>query len=522
MMSSTIALPGPHAALPRGVRGRISTGIEPLDERWGGLTAPGVYVVAGAPGSRKLLCILHFLQAGITAGRRVALLSPLRPEKVLEEAEQWGFDIEPAWARGQLRLISFKADFQRRVLSAAVPSEVYEEFDQLLEGAVDRIGIDPGAALWETHAGSEPGARFVEWAERRDATILATVAGDLDEGLTPSTEWVAQTATGILHMESQPNGLLQLSPRRLTPSADGAGPLTLEAVAGRGLAAPSGKPDRRRTDASADAVLRLYLLSLTDELAAEVSAWADKRYDVTVGDDPLQIVEQFQTGQSFGRVLIYLDRGRIQEAVRACRVIRSMSAAPIFLASDDVLRSADRVRALEAGATDVLSGHPSMAELEARISRAESRSEAAHPDALPSESADPRTNRQVLARAPFVRLALERLGANEIFALVRLSAGEVSREALREVLATEVRHEEGDQIGELEPGFAVLLEGIRRDQAQAFLTRVRAALPEEAARDAGVAAEVLSSVTDAARIRAVLGRSQPKRAKQKGSSGSAA
>jgi len=118
----------------------------------------------------------------------VALLSPLRPEKVLEEAEQWGFDFEQAWMRGQLRLLSFKPDFQRRALSAAVPAEVYEEFDELLDGDVDRIGIDPGAALWETHAGSEPGARFVEWAEKREAAILANAAGDLDEGLAPSNE----------------------------------------------------------------------------------------------------------------------------------------------------------------------------------------------------------------------------------------------------------------------------------------------------------------------------------------------
>ena len=521
-MNSTIALPGPHAALPSGARGRISTGIEPLDERWGGLMAPGVYVVAGAPGSRKLLCILHFLQAGITAGRRVALLSPLRPEKVLEEAGQWGFDFEPAWKRGQLRMVSFKADFQRRALSAAVPSEVYEELDQLLGADMDRIGIDPGAALWETHAGSEPGARFVEWAERRQAAVLATVAGDLEEGLAPSTEWVVQTATGILHMEALSTGLLQLSPRRLTPSAEGAGPLTLEAVAGRGLGAPTGKPDRRRTDASADAVLRLYLLSLTDELPAEVMAWAQRRYDVTHGDDPLQVVEQFQTGQSFGRVLVYLDRDRMQEAVRACRVIRSMSAAPIFLASDDVLRSADRVRALEAGAADVLSGHPSIAELEARIARAESRHGSSEADRSRAEAVDPRINGNVLAAAPFARLALDRLAADEIFALVRLSAATVAREMLREVLVDQVRHEAGDRIGELEPGFAVLLDGIRRDQAQAFLARVRGALPEGASGDAGVAAEVLSSVADAERIRAVLGRSQAKRPKQKGSSGSAA
>ena len=518
-MNKTIALPGPHAALPSGARGRIATGIEPLDQRWGGLMAPGVYVVAGPPGSRKLLCLLHFLQAGVTAGRRVALLSPLRPEKILEEAEQWGFDFEAAWLRGQLRLVSFKADFQRRVLSAAIPSEVYEEFDRLLDGPVDRIGIDPGAALWETHAGSEPGARFVEWAESRDATIVATVAGDLEEGLPPSTEWVVQTATGILQLESQANGLLQLSPRRLTPSAESVGPLTLEAVPGRGLGAPRTRPDRRRTDASAEAVLRLYLLNLTDELPAEVGAWAKSRYEVTIGDDPLEIVEHFQTGETFGRVLVYVDRARIREAVRACRVVRSMSSAPIFLASDEILRSADRVRALEAGATDVLSGHPSMAELEARILRAESRHEVLETETPAARTPDAPANGKVLARGPFARLVLDRLGSDGIFALIRVSTGEVSRETLRQVLVDEIRHEDGDQIGELEPGFAVLLDGIRRDQAQAFLSRVRRALPDEAAGDAGVAAEVLSSVTDADRIRGVVGRSRPK---QKGSSGSAA
>ncbi|MEE9470432.1 MAG: ATPase domain-containing protein [Gemmatimonadota bacterium] len=518
-MNAIMVTQGPHGALREGSRARVLTGIEPLDKRWGGLMAPGVHVVAGAPGSGKLLCVLQFLNAGISAGRSVAFLSALSPEKVFREARGWGLELEDAWKHGQLRLLTFRADFQRRVLSAAVPEEMYEEFSELLAGGVERIGIDPGAALWETHAGSEPGARFMEWAEGTGSIVLATLPGGLEEALPAATEWVVQTAAGILLLERLPSGRYQLWPRRLSPPPESAGPITLEAAVGRGFVEPTGTLDRRRTDAPTEAASRLYLLDLTEELPAEVQGWAGGRFQLTVGREPLELVELLQRGEAYGQILVYLDRSRVEDAVQACRVIRSMSPAPVFLASDDTLRSTDRVRVLEAGATDVLSGHPSIAELEARIRRAaassrgdgargrEARRVALDSDASSDGKASPGPD--LLAKEPFAGAVTKRLAARGIFALVRLTAGESVRRALQDALLAQIRREAGDLVGSFGSGYCVLLEGIRRDQAQAFLGRVLDGLPAGSGEASGVAAEVLSSMTDAERIRAILGDSQP-------------
>lgn len=467
--------------------------------------APGVHVLAGAPGSGKLLCVLQFLHAGISAGRSVAFLGALSPPKVFREARGWGLELEDAWKHGQLRLLTFRADFQRRVLSAAVPEEMYEEFSELLAAGVERIGIDPGAALWETHAGSEPGARFMEWAEGTGSIVLATLPGDLEEALPAATEWVVQTAAGILLLERLPSGLYQLWPRRLSPPPESAGPITLEAAVGRGFVEPTGTLDRRRTDAPTEAASRLYLLDLTEELPAEVRSWAGGRFQLTVGREPLELVELLQRGEAYGQILVYLDRSRVEDAVQACRVIRSMSQAPVFLASDDTLRSSDRVRVLEAGATDVLSGHPSIAELEARMRRTVASSRGDGARGREARRAGP----DLLAKEPFAGAVRKRLAARGIFALVRLTAGESARQALQDALLKQIRREAGDLVGSFGSGYCVLLEGIRRDQAQAFLGRVLDGLPAGSGEASGVAAEVLSSMTDAERIGAILGDSQP-------------
>lgn len=500
---------GPHAAPTESSRASVRTGIEPVDRRWGGFGPPGVHIVAGAAGSGKFLCVLHFLAEGLANGEPVALLTSRSPKKVIEEARQWGFEFADAWSRGDLRLLSFHADYQRRVLSAAVPSEVFQELDELLPAGMTRIGIDPGAIMLQTHAGSEPGARFMEWAESCEAAVLVTLSGDLDEGLHPAMEWVAQTAASVVALERLPSGLLQLWPRRLNPPPENAGPVTLEAVPGRGLAGSSGKLDRRRTDSPSTAVRKLFVLQLAEELPEEIVGWAGTRFETVVGDDMIDLVERFQRGEAYGQILVYLDRARVDEAVRACRLIGSSSKARIFLLSDDDLRSTDRVRALEAGAADVLSGHPSIVELEARIARSQIDEPKADP-AGSSQASSAEDEPELLPWERFTGAVLGHLDSQAIFALVRVNAGRTAHESLGRILLEQLRHEAGDRVGVSEPGYAVLLMGVRREQAQAFLARVRASLPAAEGGEPGVAAEILSSVTDEARIRAVLGMTEPK------------
>lgn len=489
---------------------KLHTGIEPLDGRLGGLTPGGAYVIAGVPGSGRLLAVLQFLAAGLSAGARVALIGATAPERVMEHGRHWGLELEQPWKDGRLRLLSFKPDFERRLLSAAEPGEVFAELGQLLgagEG-LERLGIHPGAPLWETRSGTSLASQFVRWAESLGSTTWATVASDLEDTLSPATDWVLQAASGLFYLERLPTGLHQLWIRRLSPPTMESGPITLEAAPGRGLVAPTGQLDRRRTDPAAGSEGRLAILCLAPAFPPELAAWAGVRHrEVVELEAPLELVERLQGGEAFELILVYPDRGRIEEAVQACRVLRGLSPAPILVATEDRVRSTDRVRALEAGAADVLSAPLSVAELASRAERAR---EAAATGAPARRLSPPGGAAEGVLDGPSFAVAVrQRLARPEwsVFILVRFRAAPEVAGRVQEVLLSQVRGEAGDLVGRLEGGLGVVLQGAQEDQAAGFLGRVRRALGEGGGVEGGggaVGADTWSGLRDRERIEALL------------------
>lgn len=479
----------------------MRSGIGPLDERLGGLRAGGAYIIAGVPGSGRLAAVLQFLAAGLEDDDRVALLAASSPQRVLEQGRHWGLELDKAWQDRRLRLLSFKPEFERRLLSAAEPGEAFEELERLLGDGIARLGIHPGTPLWESRAGTSAASHFVGWAESLPATIWATVASDLDDTLSPASEWVLQAASGVFHFERLSSGLHELQVRHVSPPAEVGGPITLEAVPGRGLVPPSGSPSRRRTDAAAGSEDRLALLRLAAALPPEVGAWTRSRYEVVEVDEALGLVERLQEGGAFGLVLVYAARERIDEAVQACRVLRSLTPAPILVATDDRVRSGDRVRALDAGASDVLSGPLSIAELASRAERMQETGAGAARVRRPAAPGG--AGEGVLDGPSFARAVRERLSRPKwsVFALVRLRGPGASGERVRGALVAEVRDREGDVVGVLDDGYAVVLQGARADQAKAFLDRLRRSLGGGLP---GVEAETLSGLADRERIEAIL------------------
>jgi CheY-like chemotaxis protein len=481
---------------------RIQTGIESLDKRTGGIRAGGIYVIAGVPGSGKLPCVLQFINTGILAGESVALLTGTHPEQVFEQAAHMGFRFEEAWKQRQLRMLRFTDNFERLLLRAADPDEVFAELTASAGTDVARLGIDPGKPLWETRAGTALGSRFVNWAESSSATTWATLGSDLNDTVSPATEWVLQTASGVLKIERQSDGVHQLWIRRMSPPPDSQSAISLELVPGGGLQQPTGTLDRRRTDAPAGAERRLLLLKLAAELPHEISGWARGQFDVVESDQPLSIVAEIQEGTSFGVVLIYVDRKRSSEAVAACRALRPLTSAPIILVADDRLRATDRTNALDAGANDFLSDSFSIVELASRIDRAiESTRGLPHTRRsreTPAAGAAP----TALEQTQFIKTVVERLNAEDgsMFTLILVEPGADVADSATAVMLEQVRWDVGDFVGKVDGMFGVVLQGARPAQADAFFGRVRESLQRGGVQDPELALTVLNSATDADQI----------------------
>lgn len=481
------------------------SGIHPLDERIGGIRR-GVYLLAGVPGSGHFTAVLQFLNAGLSAGERVALVTGVEPAQVFETAHHWGFPLEEAWRDGRLRLVGYQADFSRRIQHSAEPLEIFEELSQAVGDGVARLGIYPGTPIWETRSNPLVGQRFLEWADRHRFTVWGTLMRELGEGLAASTEWVLQGAAGVFELQQLRTGLLQLWVRSVSPPVELPGPITCALRPGAGLVTPTELPSRRSTDAPPGSERRLLMISLAPETPDDLTLWASQAFDVTSLTEPLELVPRLQDDAAFGTVLIYVSRDNVERAILACRAARPVTIAPIILASDQPLRASDRTRALQAGADEFLSGSIDLAELSCRIERARS---------IPRDRArQPRPSQAVAVRrgssealdtetfASFVRTRMTSEGMG-FFVLARVTGPGSTGDAFRTVVLQQIRWESGDFAGTMPGGFGIVLEGSRKSQVEAFLKRLRRAL-KDGGDGSGLEFEILSNPADAARIRKLV------------------
>ena len=480
----------------------INTGIEPLDKRLGGIRAGGIYVVAGVPGSGKLVSSLQFLNAGLPGGGQVALLTGAAPEQVFEQASHWGFGLKDAWKKGQLRVLGFSRDFEHRLLRAADPRDVFDELSSLMGPHVDRLAVDPGKSLWETRAGTTLASRFIEWVQSADVTVWATLGSGVADSSSPAGEWVMQAASGVFEFERLSTGVRQLWIRRVTPASDIQRPINLELVPGVGLQHSTGRLERGGTDAPIGNERRLCLINLAQEIPGELVGWANKRYDVVKVDDPLRLVTRLQDGDSYGVILIYVDRAHTGDATEACRAVRPFTIAPIILAADDRLRAADRTAALDAGANDFLSDSFEMAELASRIDRAAQSVRGLAPPRRSSEQKIGKVPSVLLNYDLFASEIRERLDTSDgsIFTLVVIRKSAIPEELLGDALLQQVRSDVGDIAGLVASGYGVVLQGARPSQADAFLGRLRRALKSEAVMFEDLDVQLFNSASEPDRI----------------------
>ncbi len=491
----------------------VRSGIRPLDERVGGLEAGGTYLVIGAPGPEKMVAGLQFVHEGVTNGERSLLITNATADDILGVAKAWGFDMWSAWESGLLQVIGFKDDFELRAIRSIEPEEVLEELDEIVAEGITRITVDPGAMFLTGGARTLLGSTFLAWARQQEATVLATFSVDGGATSLPSSaDWLTQATTGRLLLEKRNDGLYQVTLSNAAPDADQREQtISLELKPGRGLIQPESYPARRGVDRGGIDEKRLLLVSLGDEHASDLETWATRAFETDVVSEPFEALAKVQAGGKYGGVLIHAPRSRVRDAVQACRAIRPLSRAAIVFASDDAVRSTDRVQILEAGADDCLSGGLDFRELDLRIKQAiitgakPMTGEVEEDEGLiPPESDGGRVPRPV-----FVREVRRRAESAELafFCVLDVTANGLAPEALEVLLADQVRADEGDIVSGASDRCAVLLQGAREGQIGPFLKRLRSRLEEQAAGNggSGIGIDVLSHPAESERILALLG-----------------
>ncbi len=489
-----------------GPRSTVPSGIEPLDDRTGGLDAGGTFLLVGAPGPEKMVAALQFVHAGVRAGEPSALVTNADAEGILDVALGWGFDLRHAWETGLLRILGFRDDFELRALRSIAPEEVVEELDELLGPDLERIAVDPGSMFLSGGARTLLGSAFLAWARDRDATVLVTFSVDVGTAALPSAaDWLINATTARLLVQKRGEGLCQITLARAVPDSGARNQaVSLQLEPGEGLVEPTSFPARRGGDRGEIDPDRLLLVSLGGELTPDLEAWSERAFETEIVSEPFDAVARVQSDARYGAVLVHTARRRSREALQACRALRPLTRAAIVLASDDAVRSSDRIKVLEAGADDFLSGGLDLRELGLRIRQAVARG------ATPA----PRGHGVALARElpggrvspDAFRSELERRSASDdlaFFCVLEVTADPARPEAVATVCADEVRADDGDLVAVTPAGCAVLLQGAREAQLGTFLARLGARM--EAEVEGTVEIEVLSHPAEADRIMAVLG-----------------
>jgi hypothetical protein len=454
-----------------------------------------------------MVAAYQFLHAGLQRGEPAVLLSNADDEGALGVARAWGLDLEPYWRDGTLRMLGFKDDFELRAIRSVEPEEVLEELALLVGPEPTRIAVEPGSLFLASGARSLLGSSFLKWARQHPATVVSTFSIDgATTSLPSSADWLVHATTGRLVLDWRADDLYQLMLAKAVPDrGDREESISVELKPGEGLVTPENWPSRRGRDRPGVDERRLMLISLGSQHAADVEAWASRAFKADIVSEPFDAVARVQSDPTFGGILIHAPRSRIREAVQASRALRPLTRAAIVFASDDAVRSTDRIQILEAGADDCLSGGIDFRELDLRIKQAiatGSKPVPAVANGGGDGSSHTRPEGGRLDAAGFVA-ELRRRATHPVltfFCLLDVASDAMDIAALEDGLVDAVRCDEGDLVSRNAKGCVVLLQGAREGQLDPFLARLR-----ERIGTPDLAIEVLSHPAEAARIRSLLG-----------------
>ncbi|MEJ2205397.1 MAG: ATPase domain-containing protein [Gemmatimonadota bacterium] len=481
----------------------IPFGIDRLDDRLGGLQAGGHYLLAGRPGPAKFVALLQFLHKGISLGERTLLLTSADPTTILHMARAWGCSLDEAWYDGQLEILGFQSDFEMRVLRSAEPQDAIAELDGLAEHDVARIAVSPGALFLLDGPRTLLSRIYLAWALRHPATVCTTLSVDGNESLPSTTEWLVQATSGVLFLGGRTHGLYEVRMHRALPEDQmNVAPVSLQLRSGRGLTAPERFQGQRKTDRPAGEADHLLLVALgKPDGSVELEAWASEAFNLEVVHDPMDAMELLRSSAAFGGIVVHTRRESLGDAVKACRVLRPLTGGAIIVTTDDAVRSTDRLSLLEAGADDCMSGGIDFRELGARIHQAVAAGGKAIATVRAVRDGNGLHRGGSVSPEEFAREAGRRAGdpRSAVFSLIRITAEEAGEEVER-LLVEEIRDEEGDLVSSSADGFLVLLQGARREPAEAFVKRVGKSYKKSQGHRWSVSTEVLVHPAEKSRI----------------------
>jgi len=345
------------------------SGIRPLDYRLGGILPYRPYVISGNSGTGKSVSCLEFAQQGLEGDETVVLVTHDDPADVLASAAFLGIDIERPLREERLILLRFQPDFVRRLGGATTADAVFVELRRhLARFKPGRIAIDSIVPFLDGGAASTMAIyALIQFLDELHVTSLLTFPGDMAGLYDRRLEPLMQRSAGVFHLTSDRERNHTLEVRKIRFDAASMAPVTFRILSGSGMVVFTDADASAVSLVSDEILRRLVLVNMADRLPNELVNGLRHHFEIDVRTGMLNAVTDL-VRDGVGALLLNVRRDVIESGLQLVRDLRqSNSTIPVVLITPYVLRSADRTRALRAGADDFLSSSLAPSELVARL-----------------------------------------------------------------------------------------------------------------------------------------------------------
>lgn len=347
----------------------VPSGIRPLDYRLGGILPNRPYVISGNPGTGKSVSCLEFAQQGLEGGETVILITHDDPADVMASAAFLGIDIERPLREERLILLRFQLDFVRRLGRATTADAVFVELKRhIADFKVGRIAIDSIVPFLDGGAASTMAIYgLIQFLDELQVTSLLTFPGDMAGLYDRRLEPLMQRSAGVFHLSSDSERNHRLEVRKIRFEAASMLPVTFRVLSGAGMVVITDADSGRIAQLPAGQQHSLVLLNMADPLPNELVGGLRHHFEVDVRTGMVSAFSEV-VREGVGALLLNVRRDVIESALQLIRDLRhTNNTVPVVLITPYVLRSADRTRALRAGADDFLSSSLAPTELVARL-----------------------------------------------------------------------------------------------------------------------------------------------------------
>lgn len=197
----------------------LPSGIDPIDEEWGGLYRGGAYLAFGRAATGRGLLTLRYAQTGVQGGERCLFIASDRPKDLVIQAASIGFDLKQAQQDGNIRLMRIPPMMNPQAMGDdSVAKALWDLVTIIRKQRPDRLVINDFMPFVMFRSFDRFRMEFIRMLEQIDS-LDTTVVVALPEPANPQSrrviDFMAGQMTGAVHIEAADEEMTSTE-RRLT------------------------------------------------------------------------------------------------------------------------------------------------------------------------------------------------------------------------------------------------------------------------------------------------------------------